>query len=86
MSGREVSEQEIQRIERAVVRETNVVLTPATIAKLELCPDDILVVRSNVNVDAQYADRVLGQIRAILGESRKIIFLSPNLSIEVIAK
>ncbi len=64
----------------------NVVLTPATIAKLELGPDDIIIVRSTVALEAGKADLIGQTVRAAVGDDHKVLVLAPNLSLEVIAK
>jgi hypothetical protein len=64
----------------------NVVLTPATIAKLELGPDDVVVVRSNAKYTQEEVDRIGQTVKRAVGGNHKVLVLTPNLAIEVIAK
>ncbi len=65
--------------------ELTVVLTPATIAKLELGPDDIVVVRSTGNLSAERAQQVGDTVKAVVGD-HKVLLIAPNISLEVIAR
>ncbi len=65
--------------------ELTVVLTPATIAKLELGPDDVVVVRSTGNLDAERAQQIGDTVKEAVGD-HKVLLLAPNLAIEVIAR
>jgi hypothetical protein len=65
--------------------EMNVVLTPATIAKLELGEGDVVVVRSNANFSAEDANRIGKTVKEAVGD-HKVLVLTPSLSIEVLSK
>ncbi len=65
--------------------ELTVVLTPATIAKLELGPDDVVVVRSTGNLSAERAQQVGDTVKEAVGD-HKVLLIAPNISLEVIAR
>ncbi len=65
--------------------ELTVVLTPATIAKLELGPDDIVVVRSTANLSAERGRELGDIVKEIVGD-HKVLLIAPNISLEVIAR
>ncbi len=60
-------------------------LKPSTIAKLDLGPSDIVVVRCSENIDAVRADQIGKTVKDAVGD-HKVLVLTPNLSIEVIVK
>ncbi len=65
--------------------ELTVVMTPATIAKLELGPDDVVVVRSTGNLSAERAQQIGDTVKAVVGD-HKVLLIAPNISLEVIAR
>jgi hypothetical protein len=67
------------------MEETKLVLTPATIARLELGPDDIVVVRSAVNLDPERCTWLGETVKEAVG-GNKVIVIAPNISLEVIEK
>lgn len=60
-------------------------IRPATIAKLELGPDDVVVVRCDDNLTAERAQGIAKAVNEAIPD-HKCIVLARNLSIEVIAK
>lgn len=64
----------------------NVVLTPATIAKLELGPNDIVIVRSTVALAPEQVEYVFDAVTEAIGRDHKVLILAPNISIEVLEK
>jgi hypothetical protein len=64
---------------------TVVELKPTTIAKLELGPNDIVVVRSSENISADRADQIGKTVKEAVGDHR-VLVLAPNLRIEVLAQ
>lgn len=63
----------------------NVVLTPATIAKLELNPGDVVIVKVNDNLTRERTQQIADTVNEVL-PNHKVIVLARNLSIEVVAK
>ncbi len=60
-------------------------LKPSTIAKLDLGPDDIVVVRCSENFNVDRIERIGKTVKEAVGD-HKVLVLTPGLSIEVIVK
>lgn len=60
-------------------------LKPSTIAKLELGPNDIVVVRCSESMSAERADIIGNTVKEAVGD-HKVLVLTPNLRIEVLAQ
>jgi hypothetical protein len=63
----------------------NVEITHATIAKLELGPDDVVVVRIDINLSPGRVQQIGSTIKEAVGD-HKVLVVAPNMSIEVIEK
>jgi hypothetical protein len=56
------------------------------IARLELGPDDVLVVRAAQTLSQDAFKRIMGTLRAVLGEGvRKVLILQPGFELAVLA-
>jgi hypothetical protein len=67
----------------------NVELTHATIAKLELGPEDAVVIKATEEhrrITADMATELIRQTQQILGEGTRVIVLPYGLEIDVIEK
>lgn len=60
-------------------------LKPATIAKLDLGPDDVVVVHLNTSLPPDRIDRIGQTVKEAVGD-HKVLVVADNISIEVVAK
>ncbi len=60
-------------------------LKPSTIAKLELGPDDVVVVRVSENISADRVQQIGHTVKEAVGD-HKVLVLTPFLSIEVLER
>ncbi len=60
-------------------------LKPSTIAKLDLGPNDIVVVRCSENFSPERVELIGKTVKETVGD-HKVLVLTPSLSIEVIVK
>jgi hypothetical protein len=60
-------------------------LRPATIAKLELGPDDVVVVRCTESLDQDRAERIGQTVKEAVGD-HKVLVLAKNITLEVVQK
>ena len=60
-------------------------LKPATIAKLELGPDDVVVVHLNTTLPSDRVEQIGNTVKDAVGD-HKVLVVADNISLEVVAK
>ncbi len=63
----------------------NVVLTPATISKLYLGPDDVVLVSVKDNLSAARAREMVDHVQEAV-PNHKVLLVARNISVSVLAK
>lgn len=60
-------------------------LKPATIAKLELGPDDVVIVRLSESMEPDRLDAIGKTVKEAVGD-HKVLVVAPNITLEVVKK
>ena len=60
-------------------------LKPATIAKLELGPDDVVIVRMDGSFERDRVEQIFKTVKEAVGD-HKVLVVAHNITLEVVAK